>query len=390
MLDSIHIGATGLLGYSKGLRVIANNTANMNTPGFKSSTLQFSDMFYASGERNSSHLGHGLNTASTTISFRQGDLRQTGNDLDLAVDGQGMFILKSESGELTYTRAGQFEFNKDGILVHKVTGQRVQGFDAEGNLADITITGNRVNGAKATKTIKFGGNISSTATAVQTIGGIKVIDSLGGEHTLTAKFTNTNSTTPGSFSVEFLDGTTSIGTGTIVFANGRPVAANSTISLTYTPPGLPAMDLTMDFGTDVTSMASGSLATVAMASQDGFGASTLTNASFDEKGVLVMTYANGQTVNGSRLALGHTDSLAAIRPVGNNQFEAIDSSAWKIGSAGNGEFGNVQSGMIEVSNVDLSREFSELVIMQRGYQASSQIVSTANEMLQELFTMTSK
>src|SRR5438552_15258756 len=100
MLESIYVGMTGLLGYSKGLRVIANNTTNLNTPGFKSSQLQFSDLFYANGNltsdaagMNSGQIGYGLNTKGTSLNFAQGELRQTGNELDLAIDGQGRFTL---------------------------------------------------------------------------------------------------------------------------------------------------------------------------------------------------------------------------------------------------------------------------------------------------------
>src|ERR1044071_9789435 len=105
MLDSIYIGMSGLMGYSRGLRVIANNTANINTPGFKGASLQFGDLFYANGPASGamtdggvSQMGQGLTTYSTTLDFSQGDLRQSGNALDLAVDGQGLFTLKDEKG----------------------------------------------------------------------------------------------------------------------------------------------------------------------------------------------------------------------------------------------------------------------------------------------------
>jgi flagellar hook protein FlgE len=110
------------------------------------------------------------------------------------------------------------------------------------------------------------------------------------------------------------------------------------------------------------------------------------STSFDATGTLVMTYANGQKIKGSKLVLGRFDSTDAVKSLGDNQFESTDDSAWHVGTAG-GAFGSVRSGFIEISNVDLSQEFSDLVIMQRGYQASSQIISTANEMLQELFAM---
>jgi len=384
---------TGLLGYSRGLRVIANNTANMNTPGFKSSNLQFTDMFYSgrngAGAQGSGNLGHGLNTTGTVLSFKSGELRQTSNTLDLAIDGDGLFILRNASGEITYTRAGQFEFNADGVLVTRGSGSKVMGQSADGSLVEISIAGLRTGAGKASSTISFAGNLSSTGSE-QTVNGVKVVDAAGGEHTLSAKFTNTDSTSPGSWKVELFDGTTSVGTGQIVFVDGRPQVGSATISITYAPGGTSPVPLTLDFSKDVTSYASGSLSTLVVGSQNGYGPGALTGASFDNAGMLVLTYANGQTVKGSQLALGRFDSLDAVEAVGDNEFKAVNGRAWHIGRATTGAFGKVQSGMIEISNVDLSREFGDLVIMQRGYQASSQIVSTANDMLQELFAMKSK
>src|SRR3954471_8343015 len=113
MLNSIYIGMTGLQGYSQGLRVIANNTANLNTPGFKGSTLQFADMFYTNDGSGAGNMqvGYGLHTAGTVLNFQQGELRQTGNNLDLAIDGQGLFTVQDAAGNTHYTRAGQFTFN---------------------------------------------------------------------------------------------------------------------------------------------------------------------------------------------------------------------------------------------------------------------------------------
>ena len=396
MLDSIYVGMTGLLGYSRGLRVIANNTANINTPGFKGSSLQFSDLFYSNsnltgeaGAGNYGSLGYGLNAGRTVLSFAQGEIRQTGNALDMAIDGQGLFTLRDASGRVTYTRAGQFQFNSDGVLVNQAGGAKVMSRDVNGNLTEISIAGLSTNVGKATKNIKFNGNLSSTATE-QIIGGVKVVDALGSEHILSAKMTNTNATTAGSWKVELLDGTTVVGTGEIIFQDGKPTAATSKLSMTYTPAGFGAVPVVLDFSSDVTSYASGNLSTLAMASQDGFGPGGLTKASFDASGTLVLSYSNNQTVKGSRLALGRFNSLDAVGAVGDNQFEALDERGWAIGTAEDGGFGSIRSGSVEISNVDLSQEFSDLVVMQRGYQASSQIISTANEMLQELFAMKNK
>ncbi len=124
-----------------------------------------------------------------------------------------------------------------------------------------------------------------------------------------------------------------------------------------------------------------------MASQDGYGPGGLTKVTFDAAGFLQMSYSNGQVVRGPRLALGRFNSPDAVGSLGNNEFEVKDGAGWQTGAAGEQGFGSVRAGMVEMSNVALSQQFSDLVIMQRGYQACSQIVSTANDMLNELFAM---
>lgn len=393
MLDSIYIGMSGLQGYSRGLKIIANNTANINTPGFKSSSLQFGDMFYANGDQSGTSKGtfgssgHGLMTSGTTLNFKQGELRQTGNALDLAVDGAGMFTLKDANGKLHYTRAGQFEFNSSGVLVNRLDGSKVMGRDTSGALAEITVNGTRASNSKASTTVTFKGNVDYNSTTVN-VNSVKVIDSAGGEHNLTTKLTKTSTD---NWSVDVSENGVSVGTGNIVFLNGKTVLASSKVVINYAPAGMTSTPLTLDFSTDVSSFAaSPNLTTLAFNTQDGFSAGNLTGASFDANGVLVMTYSNGQTSKGNRLALGRFDTTDAVQAVGGNQFDSTDPTAWHSGSAGENGFGSVKSGMVEISNVDLSQEFSDLVIMQRGYQASSQIITTANEMLQELFAMKGK
>lgn len=392
MLDSIQVGVTGLAGYQQGLRVIANNTANLNTPGYKSSTLQFADLFYSAssgGGRGDVQLGHGLDTTGTQLNFRPGDLRQTGNDFDLALDGEGLFVLRDGQGQMRYTRAGLFEFDAGGVFVNRADGSKVLGRDASGKLVEVSIAGLRTSPGKATSAGQFSGNLSSTLPE-HTVPALKVFDALGGEHLLSLKFTNTGSTTAGSWKVELLDGATVVGSSEIVFVDGRVSAATSKLDFTYTPSGQAPQQLSFTFGADVTSFASGNLSTLAMTAQDGYAAGNLAKVAFDAAGTLVATYSNGQTVKGPRLALGRFSSLDAVRDLGGNQFAEAGGIAWQIGSAGDPGFGTVKAGMLEGSNVDLSREFSDLVVMQRGYQASSQVISTANDMLQELFGMKRK
>lgn len=387
MIETIHVGMSGLSSFSRGLRVIANNTANMNTPGFKSSSLKFADAFYASAANGgrSSVLGYGVATHGTTLSFKPGELRQTGNSLDLALDGQGLFMLRSPEGRITYTRAGQFQFDKSGVLVNRDTHAQVMGTTEDGRMTEISIANQRIASGRPTSVVKFMGNLSSTANE-QLVQGVRVLDSSGVEHLLTAKFTRTDGASPGAWHLQLLDGTEEIGTHSLQFENGRPTSGSSKPTFSYKPAGQSVQSITLDFSADVTSYGSGSLSTLAFSSQDGQVPAELTSMAFDQSGVLIMTYGNGQTVRGPRLLLGRFDTTDAVGSLGDNQFEALDGDAWHWGAAG-GVFGAVRSGYVEISNVDLSQEFSDLIILQRGYQANSQVITSANEMLQELFSM---
>ena len=390
MLDSIYIGMSGLSSYAEGLRVISNNAANLNTPGFKSSSLQFGDLVYtASGTGGSlaGQLGFGVDTFGTSLNFKQGDMQQTGNTLDLGVDGQGLFTVRDGLGNLHYTRDGQFAFGSDGVLVDKTDQAQVIGVDGSGMQGTFTLNGFRSNPAKATTKVTFNGNISSTQSTVS-VGTVTVLDSTGASHTLSLTLTNNQTTTPGEWAVSIKDGTTEVGTGKLEFPAGNIDPSASTITFSYQPANQAAQSVTLDFSSDVTSFASGTSSTLAQTTQDGVAAGELTGASFDASGTIVYAYSNGQTTKGNRLQLARFDTTDAVKTHGENEFDATNAALWHTGTAGDQGFGNIKSGVVEVSNVDLSQEFSELVIMQRGYQASSQVVSTANEMLQQLFSMT--
>lgn len=393
MLDTIYIAMSGLDGYEKGLRVISNDTANLNTPGFKGSSLQFADMFYSNGGpggdgKHPEQYGYGLNTLGTVLNFQQGELQATGNDLDLAVDGAGMFLLRNGAGVLHGSRDGRFKFGSDGTLVSTGTQEQVMAQNGQGHLAPVNINGMKSSPAGATGTIAFSGNLSSSLKT-QTVSGVTVIDKTGTTHTLSLRF-DADSVTAGNWTLTLLDGAKTVGTGSVAFANGKPAASSASVAMSYTPDGQAAMPLKLDLSTDVTSYDSGSQTTLAMKSQDGYAPGNLTSAKFDASGTLQLSYSNGQTAHGPRLALGQYRSTDALRALGNNEFELTPGEAWQIGSAGTQGLGNVRSGSVEMSNVDLSQEFSNLVIMQRGYQASSQIVSTASDMLNQLFQMQGK
>lgn len=390
MIDSIFIAMTGLHGYEKGLRVISNDTANLNTPGFKSSSLQFSDLFYTTellGDPggSSGQYGYGVDTVGTVLNLNSGDLQKTGNGMDLAVDGVGMFVLKDDAGNVHYTRNGQFEFGEDGILVASGTGERVMALDEKGGLNAISIAELQTGAASPTANVKLRGNLSSTDTNHE-IDGLIVIDKEGTAHTLKLKFDRVTDV-PGAWDVSVLDEAVTVSSLRLAFADGKPDPATSKLEFSYGTESTSAITVTLDFSADVTSADGGATSSLAIASRDGYGSGKLLTTVFDETGTLELGYSNGQTVPTVRLALARFLSQDGVVSTGESRFEAKDGSTWITGHAGEEGFGEVSSGTLEKSNVDLSQEFTELVIMQRGYQACSQVISTASDMMSTLFAM---
>jgi len=394
MIDSILIGMSGLDSFSEGLRVVSNNATNLNTPGFKGSSTQFGDLFFADDgvQAGRPHdIGYGVGTLGTTLNFKQGQLQSDGKPLDLGISGDGLFMLRDADGKLHYTRAGQFHFDNDGILVDATGQQKVVSVDAQGAQGVFSMEGLRTNPPQATAHVVFQGNLDNTQTGSSgkpnpaTIA-MQVLDPSGQSHALTLTLTP-DAVVPNEWNLEVDDGTKKIATGgPLRFIGGHADPSTAKIPITYTPVGSDKFTFMLDFsGPDVTSDAG--LGSLKVGSSDGRASGALTGTTFDETGTLVYSYSNGQTVKGSRLQLASFASTDAVTSVGSNEFDAKDARQWRTGTAGDDGFGTIQSGVVELSNVDLSQEFSDLVIMQRGYQASSRIVSTANDLIQELFDM---
>jgi flagellar hook protein FlgE len=392
--SSIDIGMSGLLGFSQELQNISNNVANLNTPGFKASDSQFSDLFSqdnSGGGGTGQETGGGLQVLPPVINFSLGQTTQTGVATNMIDSGNSFFVLKDpKTGQISYTQNGQFQFNSSGALVDSTGKLDVQALTSSGSLANLTQSGLENSLPTASTTITLTGNLSTTASP-DTVSSINVIDADGGTHTLTATFTD-SATSPGTWSVSLADanGTVASG-GSFVFTNGTisSTAANNSFAFTYSPTGVPAMKLTLQLDTaNTTSLASAS--TLAVETVDGQTGGTVTNATFNQSGTLVLTYSNGQTVNGPNVALANFASTANLQEssAGGSAFVAPNNSEAQLGVAGDtSAWGTITSGSIQASNVDLSTEFSNIIITQRGYQAASEIVSTANQMMQNVLDM---
>jgi flagellar hook protein FlgE len=398
MLDSIYSAYTGLLSFNDALNVLSNNVANMNTPGFKSSDVTFRDLFYRyssdGGEQSTlnSQVGEGTETGGTRVSFAQGQAGNTGNPLDLAISGNGFFVLKDATSTY-YTRTGQFDVNAQGYLIDKTSGARVQAISGTSQLRDIQLSSVQTSPAKATTRINLVGNLSRGATSDQ-ISSITVYDSVGGSHTLSLSLANANAATAGVWQVQVQDenGKT-IGSGEVHFnADGSPATGFNTVTFSLAPANVTASTITLNFGDPgsflaATNFSGGTTSNLKVNDQDGYAAGSLLNTGVDAQGFVTLKYSNGQTTKGAQLALAWFNNLQGLRQFGNQLFTNPTAMPVILGQANGQVMGTLTSNEVELSNVNLTQQFTELVIIQRGYQSSSQVISVANQMIQQLVDM---
>jgi flagellar hook protein FlgE len=392
MFDTIFIGTSGLLNHAKGLRVVGNNLANVNTPGFKSSHLQFANVFDQNAgashqfdrSGNLALTGSGLASLGSQLNFRAGLEQGTGNPLDMAISGNGFFAVK-RGDALLYTRSGDFGFNDTGVLVNSA-GDRVQGLDARGQLADITLVDLGRSAARATGTVRLSGELASTIATPPldaSVSGVTVLDANGVNQPLTLSFHNNGG---GAYTVTVKDAANAtVASGDIQFSGGVAVAGKAALTFSYAPAGMAAFDVTLDFSALVNLPSSA--VPIRVQSHDGYASGVKTDQSIGSDGLLAVQYSNGQTATGARLALADFVTEASLEEAGGSSFLMRDGASVHYGYAGTDSFGKLAAGRREGSNVDLAEEFGNLILMQRGYQASSHVISTANDMIQQLFDM---
>lgn len=398
MINSIYVSLTGLMSFSNGLDNISNNVTNMNTNGYKKSDLLFQDLLYQPKEAssdlsgNSFNQGSGVTSDSNYINFLQGEIRETGNDTDVAIDGRGLFIVKDSSGNYYYTRSGSFDFADNGDLILKSTDLRVQSLSDSGALSIINISDSYTDPASPTSLISLSGNLS-TSGASYTLDDMVVYDSSGEAHNFSVVLTrDTTLIRTWNITVNDEDGNVVATGGQIAFqGNGSPEVGQNLYTFQYTPTNLPQQSITLNFGdpgtfSGVTNFSNTS--ELIVKEQDGYASGGLTNTTFDSTGRLEKKYSNGNTYYGEKLALANVVNYSIFRPVGNGIFVTRDQSAIIIGHAKTMGIGEIVSKSIELSNVELTEQFTDMVIIQRGYQASSQVLTASNEMIQQLIEAT--
>jgi flagellar hook protein FlgE len=397
---------SGLNAASKNLEIIGNNVSNANTVGFKSSRAQFADIYANSllgSGKNSA--GIGVTVQSIAQQFGQGNITVSSNPLDVAINGSGFFRL-STGGAITYTRNGQFQVDKDSYLVN-ASGARVTGYpaDANGNVVQTAPVELALSTAdlapKATASSKLVANLDSRttttiaapfnpndATTYHTASGLTVYDSLGNERIMQVFFRRT---APNTWQVFMSEGGTALNggaaVGTLNFTTGGVLTSTApfNISFTSTNGAVTPQVFTLDFaGTTQFGAQFG----VTSITQDGYATGKLAGFSIGTDGVILGRYSNGQTRAQGQIVLSSFANPQGLVPLGDNQWaESSISGQPVVGAPQGGNLGNLQSGALEESNIDLTRELVDMITAQRIYQANAQTIKTQDQMLQTLVNL---
>jgi flagellar hook protein FlgE len=385
--------------YSKGLDAISNNVANLNTPGFKSNQPSFFDVLFRNGSGSIAGSGGaptggaGVDIDSGRQSFRQGELRDTGNPLDTAIDGDGFFVVQREHEDLLFTRAGRFELDKDGFLIEHNTRAKVLVTTANEGTTTFNANDYRVFAPKATTSVNVVGSLARGGTGTFDLTNLEVLDTGGGKQTLKAHFVR-DSADILKWNVEVTNAAgKTVGQGTIAFnSDGTPADGTVPIELTLQPENQPSFTVQLKLGdpgsfSGITSTASVTQSQVTVGKRDGTQLGSLSGTAFDDRGRITMTYTNGETLTPATLLLAQFTAPDEFRSLGSGLFAAYENQRPQLSVAQTSGLGRIVGSKVEMSNVDLTQQFSDLIIIQRGFQASSQMSSVANEMLQQLLAL---
>jgi flagellar hook protein FlgE len=406
MMRSMQSAVSGLQMHQMAMDAIGNNIANVSTPGFKSSSVDFTELFTqtlqgataptaTSGGIAPAQIGLGVTLGGIDVNTTQGSLQVTGNNTDLAIQGDGYFVLQNGAGQQVYSRVGNFSIDANGDLVQKGTGDLVLGWQATNGTIGSTsappvalkIPLDSTVVPTATTSITMGGNLDALSTAGTTVTVDEaVIDSLGNTQQVDLTFTAT--ATPGTWTWSAGASPTFSGTGTITFSNSgayTSVTGTTITSAATLSDGAAQLVITPDFSA-MTQYAQASTADAP--SQNGAAAGSLESETIDNAGNITGSFTNGKTEILGQIALAAFANPGALLQGSDGQLQqSNDSGTPLVGPANSAGRGTIQSGSLEQSNVDLSTEFANMIQVERGYEANAKVITTADQMLQTLTQM---
>lgn len=428
ILRSMNTGAAGLRAHGSATGVVSDNIANVNTVGYKRQRGVFSDVLGRSIDETVGAVpqaGAGSRLSHIQQMWSQGALLTTDAPTDLAISGNGFFVVNGSSGGIDgnfYSRAGQFRIDNDGLLVNP-DGLRLQGYTAQpdgslgAELGDLDVAGESIPATATTAAdiaMQLDANENVPAAAFDPTvpdsynesAGLTVYDSLGNAHDITLYFRKTgpqawewHAGVDGGEVAGGVAGTPFIGaTGTLTYTTegGLDTETPGASSFDFID-AAPGQSIAFDFGdaitTDGGSGFAGSTGFAAESNptalgQDGYAAGTVAGLNVDGDGNITGVFTNGQRRLLGQVAVADFTAIDGLQRMGNNLWtETLESGEALVAGAGTGTRGTIVSGALEQSNVDLGQEFVDLIAYQRGFQANSRVITTADEMYGELVNL---
>ncbi|MGG7649726.1 flagellar hook protein FlgE [Pseudomonas frederiksbergensis] len=435
---SFNIGLSGLYAANKQLDVTGNNIANVATTGFKSSRAEFEDVYSATKLGSGSKtIGNGVRLANVSQQFTQGDVNNTGNVLDMGINGSGFFVL-SENGSMSYTRAGTFKVDKDGYVTNSDGSARLQGYgvDANGKILNGVLTDLRIDTSnlapKNTSTVSSTINLNSTAPIInQTTNpfdpskeasftkqfSTPIYDTQGNKHIMDQYMVKTGDNTWKTYTlIEGRNPDGSDPTDPLTPPVASTMAFNSSGNLvSVTTPATPAPIVSPDLkvtgwvpgnvtnGVWTANGAASGVVTVSMdkttqynadtarsiPSQNGYATGQITNLTIDASGVMLANFSNSQTKPIGQISLASFTNEQGLQPVGGTSWKETYASGIPGYDAPNtGTLGEIHSNSLEESNVNLTNELVDLIKAQSNYQANAKTISTQSTIMQTIIQMT--
>jgi len=414
-LRSLSAGVSGLKNHTLMMDVIGNNVANINTIGFKGSRVTFGEMFSQTlrgassgstnaGGTNPMQIGLGASVLSVDTLFRQGGIELTGKESDLAISGNGFFVV-NKGGKPYYTRIGAFEVDALGRLVQN--GAILQGKMADQTgvipsgtkLEDLKIDLDLKSPAKATEKAVFSGNLNSNAAVGDTVEGTTTVyDSQGNPLSLQLTYTKTavnqwnwsaDVTSPAGVTIS------GGGNGTLSFNPDGSFAsmtyASGSALTIATGLGTSNLNINMTFGpVDGKGGISQNKGTsgVMVRNPDGYAAGEMKEWSIDTNGFINASFSNGQNIRLGQVMLAEFNNPVGLSRTGDGLFDVTSNSGGPVVvSSGGSSRSSIYSGSLEQSNVDLPEEFTKMIVAQRGFQSNARVITTSDEILNEVVNL---
>jgi flagellar hook protein FlgE len=408
MFTSFSTALSALGAHTTAVDVVGNNLANLNTPGFKASAVSFADLVTQSlgAGLGETQVGFGVGRPVTLRQFSQGAIQASNGPLDAAIQGDGFLIVKDSAGRQLYTRGGNLQVDKDGNLL-TAKGQKIQGWTASGStldtnlpVGDIVVPVGTLRQPVASTAFHADMNLNAAAAVgTEFSTSIETFDSLGTSHIVSAKFTKSAANEwDYSISIPDADVTSPVTplTGSITFDEFGVMTSPSS---TDTPPQLTvaglnsgAADMTLDWelfsGTTGRVTQFSQPSAVSANAQDGQPAAQLVRVGLADGGQILAQFSNGDQLVVGQLAMASIRNPESLVAVGDNNYQLSSRSALPaIGVPGTGGRGQILGGSTEASTVDIAKEFTNLIVYQRGYQANTRVITTADEISQETINL---